>query len=161
MISSGATEDAQRGLHGIARVALGLLVLEDHHETVARRLVDVAAIAQDLVEEGPEVALDHDVDAVGIVALRQPGVAGDVHEEHGHVHLALGELGRLRRLLDELLDPARHELRQAGPDGLEDLDAPKGVGEPSIGLLQRRIGPGVLEATALWLTTTRSSAGPR
>jgi hypothetical protein len=141
----GPAQNAERRLRRVARVALRVFVLQDHREPVARGLVDVAAVAQDLVEEGAEVALDDEVETVGLVALRPPRVAGDVHEEDEHVHLALGQLGRVRRLLDQLLDPARHELGQARADGFEDLDAAERVGEPPVGVLERRVGTGVLE----------------
>ncbi len=62
-------------------------------------------VSQDLVEEGAEVALDELVECIEVEPLAEPRVAGDVHEEHGHVDLALLELGRLRGLLDELAAP--------------------------------------------------------
>ena len=101
----------------------GIGVLENHHETVAGRLVDVAAALEDLVEERAEVALDEPVHRRGVQASGQPRVAGDVDEQYRDVGLALGELGRVRRLLDQALHRARHELRQAGADRLENLHA--------------------------------------
>src|SRR5262249_60596879 len=105
--------DAPRGIYrGPGVIAL----VKDHHEPVARRLVDVAPVLDDLVEEGPEVALHEGVEIVGGQTRGQPRVAADVGEEHAHVRLPLVEGGRLRRFLDELPYPLGHELGEAAAD---------------------------------------------
>src|SRR5262245_39341188 len=50
----GAPMDGPRGIDRSPGV---IALVKDHHEPVARRLVDVAPVLDDLVEEGPEVPL--------------------------------------------------------------------------------------------------------
>ena len=110
-------EHAEPGEGGRHRVTPRNRVLEDHHEAVARRLVDVATLPEDLVEKRAEVALDQVVQAGCIEAVAQPAVADDVDEEDGQVDVALGERGRLGRALDQVLDDPRHDLGQVRADG--------------------------------------------
>src|SRR5215510_11504422 len=109
----GAAVNGPRSVHrGPGMVAL----VEDHHEPVARRLVHVATVLDDLVEECPEVALHESVEIVGREARREPRIAADVGKKHAHIRLALVEAGRLRRFLYEVAHPLRHELGEAPAD---------------------------------------------
>jgi hypothetical protein len=54
LISSARRRMPSAAWAAFARGAPGLRPGEDDHETVARGLVDVSAVAQDLVEEGAE-----------------------------------------------------------------------------------------------------------
>jgi hypothetical protein len=85
------------------------------------------------------------VDAAGIEPLREPRVPDQVDEQDGHVHLALVELWRLRRALDQVLHRAGHELGEVRPDALQDLDAADGRPQLRVRLLKRGIGLRVVE----------------
>ena len=58
----GATVNGPGRVHRRPRM---IALVEDDHEPVPRRLVDVAAVLDDLVEEGAEVALHERVEIVG------------------------------------------------------------------------------------------------
>ncbi len=94
----------------------GIAVLEDRHEPVARRLVDVAARVGDAVQEAAEVSLDERVEVHRGDALGEAAVAADVHEEHGDVELLLGQSGRLGIGGDQALDRVGHELGEVVAD---------------------------------------------
>ena len=115
--------DPQGRQHRRPGVLARIRIPEDDHEAVAGRLVDVAAMLHDLVQEGAEVALHEPVHLLQLHLGAEPGVAGDVREQHRDVGLALVEDRSLRGLLDQVLDGLGDELGQVGLDGLEDLDA--------------------------------------
>ena len=108
-------DDLAEELEGRARSVLGMaravpLALEDHHEPVARGLVDVAVVGPDDLEEAREVGLDHPVELLGRELLGQARVAFHVEEQDRHVRLALLELTRVRVLLEQALHGLGHEL---------------------------------------------------
>ena len=88
------------------------LPLEDDHEPVARRLVDVAVMRADDLEEAREVGLHELVEALGLELLGQPRIAGDVEKEDGDLLLPLLELGGRGVALEQLLDGVGNELGQ-------------------------------------------------
>ena len=132
----GPPVDGPRRLHGGSRV---LALVEDDHEAVARRLVHVAAVLDDLVEEGAEIALDEGVEGVGSEPAGQPRVAADVREEHGDFGLALVERRRFRRFLDQVAHPLGHELGQARANEKASLQLPRVVEHL---LMRFRVGHG-------------------
>ena len=85
--------DGKGGARGVQRMVLparfplvaGHRALEDHHEAVARRLVHVAVVRADDLEEGREVSLHHVIELVRRDLLAELGVPRDVEEEDGHL----------------------------------------------------------------------------
>ena len=88
---------AHRLLHaeGGANGALGVVLVrhrrpEDRHDVVADVLVDLAAEALDLLAQAPQAAVDERLDRLGIHALGDRGVAGEVGEQDGDLAALLG-----------------------------------------------------------------------
>src|SRR5437867_12924924 len=119
MAPQRALLDAERRQNGAASVVSRVGRLEDDREPLARRLVDVAAVLHDLVEECAEIALDEPIELIELYLRAQPRVPRHIGEDNGHIELALVEHGSLRRLLDEVLDRLGDELRQIGLDAFE------------------------------------------
>ena len=135
-----ALADRERGARGIERVVHGpaagiaALGLENDHEPIARRLVHVALVLADDLEEGGEVGLHQLVEPLGLHLLGEARVARNVEEENGDLLLPLLQLGGRRVALEQFLDRIGHELGelalellqhfQALARGLELLEAP-------------------------------------
>ena len=112
----GGAGDAERVVGG------GRLGLEDDHEAVAGRLVDVAVVTLDDLEEAREVGLHELVQLLGLQLLGELRVAGDVEEEHRDLDVLLLQLGGVGILLEQPLDGLRHELRELALELLEQLE---------------------------------------
>jgi hypothetical protein len=118
----GTLPDGEGGAGGVQRVVGGGgLRLEDDHEPVAGRLVDVAMVALDELEEAREVRLHELVQLARVQLLGQLRVAGDVEEQHRDLDVLLLQLGGVGVLLEEALDRLRHELGQLALELLEQL----------------------------------------
>src|SRR5437899_12080449 len=103
----------------VAGVARGPVGLEDDHEAVAGRLVHVAVVGLDDLEETGEIELDELVQLLGLELLGQLRVASDVQEEHRDIDGLLLELGGVRILLQKPLHRVGDELRQLALELLE------------------------------------------
>ena len=67
---------------------------EDRHHVVADVLVDGAAVALHLLPEPAQAAVDQALDRLGVHALRDGRVAGEVGEQDGDLAPLLGQLRR-------------------------------------------------------------------
>src|SRR5262249_51750401 len=92
------------------RIAAG--PLEDDHEAIARRLVHVAVLRPDDLEEAGKIRLDELVESLGLELLAEARVAGDVEEEDGDLLVPLLERRRRGIPLEQILYGVRDELAE-------------------------------------------------
>src|SRR5262249_5270504 len=118
----GGAQKQQGGVDGSARVRLGVGILEDGHESVTGRLIDVAAPLVDTVEERREVTFDQRVQRLWRQSLAHVGVAGDVEKEDGDVPVPLRQPWGLGVRQDETLYRLRNELGEVVLDPRELAD---------------------------------------
>ena len=125
LISSIARLHRQAGANGALGVVLvGDRRAEDRHHVVADVLVDPAAVADDLLAEAAQRAVDHGLDGLGIHPLGDRRVAGEVGEDHGRLAALLRRRG------------GHAARREVGPGvrsggGAARIWGPPGVGAPS------------------------------
>jgi hypothetical protein len=118
-------ERRPRGVEGMIQLALGSLVprsLEDHHEPVPRRLVDVAVVHADDLEKTREVRLHELAESLGLELLAEPRITGDIQEQDGDLLVALLQRRRRRIALEQVFDRVRHELAELTLELLEQFE---------------------------------------
>jgi hypothetical protein len=115
LILDKGPRDAERGVHGPARVILvGDGRSEQRHDPVAEKLVDRALVAVNFGEHEIEGPAHQPVDLLGVEALRQRRKPRDIHEQYGHLLAFAGERAfRGKDLLGKVL--GRVSLRRGEP----------------------------------------------
>jgi len=137
--------NSERGEDG-ARRAGRVGISEDDHETVADRLVDVAAVPDDFVEESTEVSLHQPVHLIEVHLGAELGVTSDIRDTTETSASASSNDGALVTL-DEVLDRLGTKLSEFVLM-LSRTWIRAGCGEPARRTVRPPHARGVLDATA-------------